>query len=214
MKLYSYYRSSAAYRVRIALNLKGLDYDYEAVNLLEAQQKSQGYRATNPQALVPALTTDDGAVLGQSIAILEWLEEMYPQPALLPGSPMERAAIRGVVNHIACDIHPLNNISILFYLRDELTATPEQTSRWYSQWVRRGFDGLEQQLAETSGLYCFGDAPTMADVCLVPQFYNARRFEVNIEDYPTINRIVDYCNNQDAFDRARPEKQPDTPEGE
>jgi maleylacetoacetate isomerase len=209
VKLYSYHRSSAAYRVRIALNLKRLAYDYMPVNLLHSEQKSEDYMARNPQGLLPALELEGGEVLAQSVAILEWLEETCPTPALLPEDPLPRARVRSLVNNIVCDIHPLNNLSIMNYLRTELGASDEDVHRWYCNWVDRGFSPIEQSLADTMGDYCFGGKPTLADVCLVPQVYNAYRFKVPMDGYPNINKIVDHCNSLEAFSAAAPESQPD-----
>jgi maleylpyruvate isomerase len=209
LKLYSYYRSSAAYRVRIALNLKGLSYDYVPVNLLRSEQKSGPYTTRNPQGLVPALELDGGELIAQSVAILEWLEETCPPPALLPDDPLQRARVRSLVNNITCDIHPLNNLSVMNYLRVELGAGDEDIHRWYCNWVDRGFSAIEQNLAATMGDCCFGDQPTLADVCLIPQVYNAYRFEVPMECYPNIRQVVQHCNSLEAFARAAPEAQPD-----
>lgn len=211
MRLYSYYRSSAAYRVRIALALKGVEFDYVAVNLLRAQQHSGDYMAKNPQGLVPALETDDGELIGQSVAIMEWLEETCPGPALLPADPLLRARVRSMVNSIACDIHPLNNMSVTNYLQNPLGVTPEQVRSWYAQWIYRGYDAIEKTLEANSGRCCFGDEPSMADACLVPQTYNALRFKVDISDYPNIQRVFKYCNTLAAFVRAHPDNQADTP---
>lgn len=211
MKLYSYYRSSAAYRIRIALNLKGLDYEYAAVNLLAKDQKSDAYLTQNPQGLVPALQLNDDTVLQQTMAILEYLEETYPEPALLPGKPLDRAAVRSMAQHIACDIHPLNNMSVLNYLRDNLDADDAQISSWYTQWVHRGFSALETQLTGNSGEVCFGDTPTLVDVMLVPQMYNARRFKVPLEDFPTLRRINAALEALPAFASAHPDRAPDAP---
>lgn len=211
MKLYSYYRSSAAYRVRIALALKGLPYDYVKVNLLRAQQKSGDYLARNPQGLVPALATDEGVLIAQSVAILEWLEETCPTPALLPGDPLTRALVRSTVNTIVCDIHPLNNMSITNYLHNPLGATPEQVRDWYAGWIYRGYDAIEKNLEQHAGNCCFGDEPGFADLCLVPQTYNALRFEVDISAYPVIQRVWQHCNTLAAFVAAHPDTQPDAP---
>jgi maleylacetoacetate isomerase len=211
MQLYSYYRSSAAYRVRIALELKGLDYDYIAVNLLRAQQKSGDYMAKNPQGLVPALETGEGELIAQSVAILEWLEETHPQPALLPAEPRNRALVRSTVNSIACDIHPLNNMSVTNYLQNPLGATPEQVHGWYGHWVDRGFEAIEKAIETHGGLCCFGDNPGMADTCLVPQVYNALRFNIEMGGYPHIMRVWEHCNTLEAFARAHPDAQPDAP---
>ena len=209
MKLYSYHRSSAAYRVRIALNLKGLEYDYVPVNLLQGEQQGDAYLARNPLGLVPALESDDGDLLTQSVAILEWLEETCPEPALLPVDPVQRARVRALANTIACDIPPLNHLSVLKHLRSDLQATEGQVNRWYCTWVRRGFDAIEQVLSSSVGDFCFGPAPTLADVCLVPQVFNADRFEVPMGAYPNIRRISDHCSTLDAFARAAPGVQPD-----
>jgi maleylpyruvate isomerase len=209
VRLYSYYRSSAAYRVRIALNLKGLPYDYVPVNLLLAEQKAGSYMARNPQGLVPALELEGGELIAQSVAILEWLEETCPPPALLPEDPLQRARVRSLVNNITCDIHPLNNLSVMNYLRVELGARDEDIHRWYCNWVDRGFSAIERGLADTMGDCCFGDRPTLADVCLVPQVYNAYRFKVPMEPYPNIRQVVQHCNSLEAFARAAPEAQPD-----
>jgi maleylacetoacetate isomerase len=209
VKLYSYHRSSAAYRVRIALNLKGLPYDYVPVNLLHSEQKSEDYMARNPQGLLPALELDGGELLAQSVAILEWLEETSPPPALLPDDALLRARVRSLVNNIVCDIHPLNNLSIMNYLRAELRASDQDVHRWYCNWVDRGFSAIEQSLADTMGDCCFGDQPTLADVCLIPQVYNAYRFKVPMESYPNIRQVVQHCNSMEAFASAAPEAQPD-----
>lgn len=212
MKLYSYYRSTAAYRVRIALALKGLDYDYVAVNLLRAQQKSGDYMVKNPQGLVPALETAEGELISQSLAIIEWLEETCSGPALLPADPIQRARVRSVANSIACDIHPLNNLSVINYLQNPLGVTPEQVKGWYAGWIVRGYDAIEKTLEAHSGRCSLGDEPSLADVCLIPQTYNAVRFEVDLGDYPNIQRVWEHCNTLEAFAHAHPDNQPDTPE--
>jgi maleylacetoacetate isomerase len=211
LKLYAYYRSSAAYRIRIALNLKGLDYEYVPVNLLERAQKSAAYLAQNPQGLVPALELADGTVLQQSMAILEYLEDSYPTPPLLPSAPVARARVRSLAQHIACDVHPLNNMSVLNYLREDLGVDQNGIGTWYATWVQRGFAALESQLSGTTGDYCHGDQPGLADVMLVPQMYNARRFEVPISGYPTLLRISDALEALPAFARAHPDRAPDAP---
>jgi len=212
MRLYSYYRSSAAYRVRIALALKGLPYDYFAVNLLRAQQKAGDYMALNPQGLVPALETPDGTLIAQSMAIMEWLEETYPTPALLPEEPLARAAVRSLANVITCDIHPINNMAVTNYLQNPLGASPEQVSDWYAQWVDRGFEAIERGLHAHGGLCCFGDEPGLADACLIPQVYNALRFEVDMGGYAKIMAVWEHCNGLDAFTLAHPDAQPDAPD--
>lgn len=210
MKLYSYHRSSAAYRVRIALNLKGLATEYAPVNLLQAEQKAAAYTQLNPQGLVPALETDGGELLSQSVAIMEYLDEAYPQAPLLPADPLSRARVRSLVNHISCDIHPLLNIAILAHLRDPLQASEEQVQHWYETWIRRGFTALEHTLAGAAGSFCCGETPTLADCCLVPQVFNARRFNVPLEAYPTLQRIDAHCQTLPAFAAAHPDAQPDS----
>ena len=211
MKLYSYCRSSAAYRVRIALNLKGLTPEYVPVNLLAAEQKSTAYLQRNPQGLVPALETDEGVLLSQSVAIIEWLEDAYPEPALLPADPLQKARVRSIVNHITCDIHPLLNIAILGHLRDPLQASEQQVQHWYSTWVERGFSALETTLAASDSIFCNGETPGMADYCLVPQVFNARRFNVPMDSYPTLTAIDARCQKLPAFAQAHPSQQPDFP---
>ncbi|MBP6117467.1 MAG: maleylacetoacetate isomerase [Neisseriaceae bacterium] len=211
MKLYGYFRSSAAYRVRIALNLKGLAYEHVGVHLLNngGEQRSDAYRALNPSALVPTLVDGDLA-LGQSLAILEYLEEAYPHTvALLPQLPAERAKVRAFAASIACDIHPLNNLRVLGYLNQQLGVNPEQRSAWYAHWVDLGLSALEAQLANHSGLFCFGDSPSLADCCLMPQLYNAKRFNLDLSAYPNLMRIDQHCHTLDAFQQAAPENQPD-----
>ncbi len=212
MKLYSYYRSSAAYRVRIALSLKGLDYEYSPVNLLDRVQKSTGYLTQNPQGLVPALELDDGTVLQQSMAILEYLEDCHPTPALLPSAPLERAWARSLALHIACDIHPLNNSSVLTYLRQDLGVDEAGISIWYTRWVQRGFAALESQLCGSTSEYCHGNQPGLVDVMLLPQMYNARRFQVPTDNYPTLQRICAALEALPAFARAHPDSAPDAPQ--
>lgn len=209
MKLYSYFRSSAAYRLRIALNLKGLDYEYLPVNLLKKEQKGSEYMRLNPQGLVPAMELPGGVTLGQSVALLEWLEETHPEPALLPGDPIERARVRSVVNNIVCDIHPICNMAVTNYLSEHLGAQQEDVIAWYTTWMHRGFSAVEQVLAANASTYSFGEAPGMADVCLVPQVYNARRFDIPMGDFPNINRVVKRCNTLAPFQAAAPEQQPD-----
>lgn len=210
--LYSYWRSSAAYRVRIALNLKDLDYETVPVSLApdDAEHRQDAYRRINPQMLVPFL--DDGRVaIGQSQAILEYLEETYPQPALLPDSSAGRARVRAFCNLISCDIHPLNNLRVMTYLQKPLGASTEQRDNWYAHWIAEGFQAAEQ-LAGTSrggGPYAFGANVTLADVLLVPQIYNARRFDVPLDGYPRLLAIDEACNELPAFQKAAPEKQPD-----
>ena len=210
MKLYSYFRSSAAYRLRIALNLKGLEYDYVSVNLLKAEQQSEDYLALNPQGLVPAMELSGGVTLGQSVALLEWLEESYPEPALLPREPLEKARVRSAVNSITCDIHPICNLSVTNYLKEHFQADQDDVIAWYVHWMHRGFAALEQVLEQNGSQYCFGAQPGMADLCLVPQIFNARRFDIPLEQFPNITRVVDNCNALPAFADAAPEQQPDS----
>lgn len=207
--LYGYFRSSAAYRVRIALNLKGLDYAQQPVSLVKREQRGDDYLALNPQGLVPALL-DNGALLTQSLAICEYLDEAYPDtPALLPAAPALRAQVRAAALSIACDIHPLNNLRVLNYLKAELQQPEDACNSWYRHWVATGFTALEQQLAASAGLCCFGDVPTLADVCLLPQVFNARRFAVDMAPYPLLAAIADRLETLPAFAAAHPSQQPD-----
>lgn len=210
MKLHGYFRSSAAFRVRIALNLKSLAADSALVNLQAGDQSSSAFRKINPQGRVPALEINDH-ILVQSLAIIEYLEETVPQPAFLPQDHLGRARVRAIANIISCDIHPLNNLAVLNYLRDELDADEAQRTAWYRHWVTQGFDGIEPLLAgnDDTGRFCHGDTPGLADICLVPQVFNAQRFDCDLAPYPTINRIFDECMAVDAFDLAQPSKQPE-----
>lgn len=210
MKLYTYYRSSAAYRVRIALNLKGLAWEAVPVHLARGEQRQDAYRSVNPAGLVPALEVD-GQLLTQSLAIIEYLDEVHPEPSLLPGDALARARIRALAQAVACDIHPINNLRVLQYLAGELGASEAQKTAWYRHWVELGLESVERLLAAAplSGRYCVGDTPTLADVCLVPQVYNARRFECRTEHVPTVMRIVAQCETLDAFRLAAPGVQAD-----
>jgi maleylacetoacetate isomerase len=209
VKLYSYYRSSAAFRVRIALNLKGLAYETQAIHLIKdgGHNRRPEYRAVNPQMRVPALVTPGGEILIQSLAIIEYLDETHPQPPLLPKDPIARAKVRALSELIACDIHPLNNTSPLRYLKHTLGQEQTAIDAWYHHWVLEGFEALEQLIE--AGPYCCGDAVTIADVCLVPQLYNARRLKVPLDKFPKILSVDAACLQLAAFDRARPENQPD-----
>ena len=211
--LYTYYRSSAAYRVRIALNLKGMPYTAVPVHLVKdgGQHRSAAYRARNPQALVPAFELEDGTVLTQSLAIMEYLDEVQPEPALLPADAIGRARVRALAQAIACDLHPVNNLRVLQYLSQQLGISAEQKDAWYRHWVATGLQGLEALLADhpSTGRFCHGDTPTLADCCLVPQLYNARRFQCPLDAYPTIRRIAAACETLPAFQQAVPEVQPD-----
>lgn len=210
MKLYTYYRSSAAYRVRIALNLKGLQHEDTFVHLRRQDQRGSDYLSVNPQGLVPTLIDDD-TTIGQSMAILEYLEERYPEPPLIPLSPAGRARVRQLAMIVACDIHPIDNLKVLNFLTQDLGVSEDGRLRWYRHWVDEGFAALEAILANqpATGRYCHGDEPTVADICLVPQVYNAGRFDVSLEPYPTIRRINEACLALPAFADAAPEAQPD-----
>ncbi|GEK74640.1 MULTISPECIES: maleylacetoacetate isomerase [Halomonas] len=209
--LYGYFRSSAAYRVRIALNLKGLAYDQAPIDLVAGEQRGEAYLADNPQGLVPTLVTDDGLRLTQSLAICEYLEEVHPEPALLPEAPAERARVRALAQLVACEMHPPNNLRVLRYLTGELGVDEAARLGWYRHWVHEGFTALEAMLSREagSGDFCHGDAPTLADACLVPQVFNAERFECDLSAYPRIRRIADNARALDAFRRAAPGEQPD-----
>jgi maleylpyruvate isomerase len=210
MKLYSYFRSSAAYRARIALHLKGLAFDYEPVHLRKGEQNAEAYRALNRQELVPTLIDGDTAVT-QSLAIIEYLDERHPEPPLLPSAPAGRARVRAIALAICCDIHPLNNLRVLRYLVHTLKIGEEAKDAWYRHWIDTGLAALEAQLAAdaATGTFCHGDVPTMADVCLVPQLANARRANIPLDGYPTLLRIDATCRALDAFARAAPDRQPD-----
>jgi maleylacetoacetate isomerase len=212
VKLYSYFRSSAAFRVRIALNLKGLAYETVPVHLLKAggEQHLEAYRRANPASLIPALE-DDGRVLTQSLAIIEYLEERHPQPALLPPDPPARAYVRAIALSIACDIHPLNNLRVLRYLVRDLGLSDEKKDAWYRHWVELGLGQLEQSVAAAglSGRYALGDGVTMADLAIVPQIFNARRFGCDLSGAATLSAICDRCMELEAFQRAQPSSQPD-----
>ncbi len=209
MILYGYYRSSAAYRLRIALNLKGLQAEHRFVHLRRGEQRSPAYLALNPQGLVPVLVVGERRIV-QSLAILEYLEERHPLPPLLPPGAEDRAWVRSVALAIACDIHPLNNLRVLQYLDKALAVEEARRDAWYRHWVEEGFAAIEAQLAERfAGRCCFGDEPTLADVCLVPQVANANRLRVDLAPFPRIRAVNDACLALPAFDRARPEIQPD-----
>ncbi len=209
MKLYTYFRSSAAFRVRIALNLKGLEYDAAFVHLAKGEHRQAPYAAVNPQALLPTLELDDGKRLTQSLAIIEWLEEKHPTPRLLPTDAFARARVRSLAYLVACEIHPLNNLRVLQHLKRALGQSQEQIDTWYRHWIADGLAKLEAELAGGSGRFCYGDAPTMADCCLVPQIFNAKRYTSDLAPYPTTMRVFENCMKLEAFDRAQPSKQPD-----
>lgn len=204
--LYDYYRSSAAYRVRIALNLKGVDYEIRPVNLLESEHKSAEYKALNPQGFVPMLEID-GHRLTQSVAIINYLDLRYSIPPLLPASAAERAHVVAMAMAVACDIHPLNNLRVMKYLKNELGHSQEEADTWYAHWISEGLPALEAMAAPKAGKFLFGDAPTGADVCLIPQLYNARRFNVPLDNYPTLLRADENANKLEAFAAAHPDRQ-------
>nr|ABW22838.1 maleylpyruvate isomerase [Burkholderia sp. NCIMB 10467] len=216
--LYNYFRSSASYRVRIAFELKGLKYDYVPIHLTRGggEQFASSYAEVNPENLVPTFVDAGGSVITQSLAIIEYIDETYPEPALLPGSAEDRAYVRSIANLIACDIHPVDNLRVLGYLKNSLNVTDEQRSAWYRHWVEQGFNALESHLARESrpggraGALCFGDLPTLADLCLVPQVFNAKRMQVPLDNYPTILRIAETASAIPAFERASPARQIDS----
>ena len=214
IKLYSYWHSSAAYRIRLALNLKGLDYDIVGVSLLpgKSEHRQEAYQARNPQMLVPFLEDGDFGT-GQSQAILEYLEEAYPEVPLLPATKEARAAVRSFCNSICCDIHPLNNLRVQLYLKEEFGITDEQRDAWYAHWIHEGFRSAELTARTHAGAgpFVFGESVTLAETCLIPQIYNARRFNVPLGDYPSLVAIDAHCNSLPAFADARPENQPDRP---
>jgi maleylpyruvate isomerase len=217
LKLYTYFRSSASFRVRIALNLKGLDVDMVPIHLVKqgGEQLSEEFRRINPEALVPALVDeedDNGSqVLTQSLAIMEYLDEMYPEPPLLPAAPLDRAYVRSIALSIACDIHPLNNLRVLRYLVRDLKVSEDDKNAWYRHWCEQGLAALEAKISADgrAGRFCFGDTPTLADCCLVPQIFNARRLNCDLSGMPTLLRITENCAQVEAFAQAEPSKQPD-----
>ena len=208
MELYNYFRSSASYRVRIALALKGLDYEYKPVHLARNEQFTESYAAVSAARLVPILRDGEHS-LTQSLAIIEYLEETHPAPPLLPAAPAERARVRGLAMDIACEIHPLNNLRVLRYLARDLKIGEDDKNRWYRHWVETGLEVVERQLAARPGTYCHGDTPTLADCVLVPQIFNARRFDCRLEHVPQVMRVFDACMKLDAFGKTRPELCPD-----
>ena len=214
LTLYGYFRSSAAYRVRIAMNLKRLAHQCEFVDLLcdGGQQHAPAYRALNPQGLVPSLV-QDATVLTQSLAIIEYLDETCPDPPLLPADPLARARVRSLAQLIASDIHPLNNLRVKCYVTQRWDHDEAQWLDWYGHWIEGGFGALENRLAASTGIgyYSYGDTPTLADICLVPQVYNARRFDCDLSAYPRIQRVDEHCMELLAFQRAAPEHQGDAP---
>jgi maleylpyruvate isomerase len=209
VKLYSFFRSSAAYRVRIAFNLKDLSYETVAIHLQKegGLNRKPSYRAVNPQMRVPTLALDSGEIITQSLAIIEYLDEVHPRPPLLPRDSVERAQVRALAQLVACDIHPLNNLSPLRYLKNELGQDQSRIDAWYCHWVREGFDALEAMISP--GPYAYGADVTLADICLVPQVANARRLKVPLDAYPKIVAVDAACAGLPAFEQARPENQPD-----
>jgi maleylacetoacetate isomerase/maleylpyruvate isomerase len=209
MQLFNYFRSSASYRVRIALALKGLDYDYRPVNLPGNEQFQESYAAVSAARLVPLLKDGD-AVLTQSLAIIEYLDETHPAPPLLPADAVGRARVRALAYDVACEIHPLNNLRVLRYLVHDLKVSEDAKNRWYRHWVETGLETLERQLADArTGRFCHGDAPTLADIALVPQIFNARRFDCRLDHVPTVMRVFEACMALPAFDDTQPSKCPD-----
>ena len=210
MKLYNYFRSSASFRVRIALELKGLSYDYIPVHLVKGEHKAEGYSQVSPSRLVPTLVTDAGEPLGQSMAIIEWLDETYPEPALLPRDPVQRAQVRALAQLVACEIHPLNNLRVLKYLTHTLKVDEEAKNTWYRHWVRDGLEIFERELQRLpAGKYCWGDTPTMADCLLVPQIFNGKRFNVDFGGLTRTMAAFDACMAHPAFQKAQPSSCPD-----
>ena len=208
MELFNYYRSSASYRVRIALALKGLDYDYRPVHLVKNEQLQESYAAVSAARLVPVLRDGDDA-LTQSLAIIEYLDETHPTPPLLPATPLERARVRALAMDIACEIHPLNNTRVLRYLVQDMKLTEDGKNRWIRHWVETGLAVVEHQLARQPAPFCHGQTPTLADCVLVPQIFNARRFNCNLDHVPQVMRVFEQCMQLAAFERTRPEACPD-----
>ncbi len=211
MKLHNYWRSSTSYRTRIVLAMKSLDYEYLTYDLRTGVQHEAGYTALNRQGLVPSLELDDGTVLAQSLAIIDYLDEIHPEPPLLPADPIERARVRALAHAVALEIHPINNLRILKHLKHELGQEQEAINTWFRHWVAETFRAMEGDLESHSstGRFCHGDTPTLADVCLVPQVFNNTRFDVDMTPYPTIRRIYEACLDIPAFADAAPPKQPD-----
>ena len=210
MKLFNYFRSSASFRVRIALELKGLSYDYIPVHLVKGEHKQDGYAAVSPSMLVPTLETGNGDHLGQSMAIIEYLDETHPEPPLLPRDALGRAKVRALAQLVACEIHPLNNLRVLKYLTRELKVEEEAKNTWYRHWVRDGLEAFERQLATLPpSTYCYGDTPTLADCCLVPQIFNGRRFNTNFDGLTRTMAAFDACMAHPSFQKAQPSSCPD-----
>jgi maleylacetoacetate isomerase len=210
VKLYTYFRSSASFRVRIALNLKGITYEPSFVHLPKGEHRAATYSKVNPQALTPTLELDDGEQLAQSLAIIEYLDEVHPKPPLMPKDAKGRARVRSLSLLIACEIHPLNNLRTLQHLKRALGQSEDQVNAWYRHWVADGLAKFEADVGRGgAGKFCHGDSPTMADCCLVPQIFNAKRYQCDLAPYPVTMRVFDECMKLEAFDRAQPSKQPD-----
>ncbi|MFO1257627.1 MAG: maleylacetoacetate isomerase [Gammaproteobacteria bacterium] len=211
MRLYDYFRSSAAFRVRITLHLKGIAYEQVPIHLLKEGgiQHQAHYHAINAQELIPALVLDSGETLTQSIAIIEYLEAIHPSPSLLPTDLIQKAKVRAIANMVACDIHPLNNLRVLQYMKNNLHMTEDQKNAWYQHWIQTGFRAIEEMLPQHDDSFAFGESPTLADVCLVPQIYNAIRFKCETNNFPKLQRIYENAFAHPAISRAFPENQPD-----
>ncbi len=209
MKLYGYFRSSAAYRVRIVLNLKGIDAEHEYVHLVRdgGEHRKDEYLQINPQGLLPALRTDEGGILLQSLAILDYLEDTHPEPALLPANSFHKAQVRALCQMVACEIHPLNNLRVLQYLKGDLAQDDDTVGDWYRHWVTTGFDAIEKVIGDDG--YCFGGQVGLADACLLPQIFNAHRFKTDLSGFPRIQKVEEVCGALPAFEDAHPANQPD-----
>lgn len=211
-KFYSYYRSSTAYRLRIALNLKGITpQETMFVNLLKGEQHGEDYKQVNPASAVPAFELDSGEIITQSMAMLEWLEETYPKPALLPSESIRRAKVRAFANVVASEMHPINNLRILKYITGELEQSDEQKIKWLHHWMHKGFEVMEAMQKDETADFCYGETPTFADICLVPQIYNALRFKVDMSGYERLMKVYKHALTTPAFAAAQPENQPDCP---
>ncbi|MEL6348727.1 MAG: maleylacetoacetate isomerase [Myxococcota bacterium] len=210
MELFTYFRSSTAYRVRIALNLKGIAVTHTPISLLKGEQRDDDYAQINPQRLVPTLKLDDGTILTQSMAICEYLDEVRPEPPLMPADPVGRARVRALAQVVGCDIHPVDNLRVLKYLTGTLNVSDEDRMTWYRHWIKEGFAAFEAHLdSPHTGRFCHGDSPTLADICLVPQVFNARRFTVDMTPYPRLAAITEACEGLNAFKDAHPGQQSD-----